>query len=66
MQWGDNPYMTELDPSGNPVVTISYNLGAAFSYRAVPILSGVVAADQLRQGMDAMAQPVSNGVLRAQ
>lgn len=66
VQWGDNPYMTELDPSGNPVVTISYNLGAAFSYRAVPILSGVVAADQLRQGMDAMARPVSSGVLRAQ
>jgi hypothetical protein len=26
-----------------------------FSYRAVPILPGVVAADQLRQGMDDMA-----------
>jgi hypothetical protein len=65
VQWGGNPYMTELDPSGNPVVTISYNLGAAFSYRAVPILSGVVAADQLRQGMDAMAPPVYGGLLRA-
>jgi Arylsulfotransferase (ASST) len=66
VQWGENPYMTELDASGNPVVTISYNLGAVFSYRAVPILSGVVAADQLRRGMDAMAPPVSSGVLRAQ
>jgi hypothetical protein len=47
--------MTELDPSGNPVVTISYNSGATFSYRAVPILPGVIAADQLRQGMDNMA-----------
>jgi hypothetical protein len=65
VQWGDNPYMTELDPSGNPVVTISYNLGTGFSYRAVPILPGVVAADQLRRGMDAMARPVSNGGLRA-
>jgi Arylsulfotransferase (ASST) len=65
VQWGGNPFMTELDPSGNPVVTISYNLGATFSYRAVPILSGVVAADQLRQGMDAMAPPVSGGTLSA-
>ena len=63
VQWGFSPYMSELDPSGNPVVTISYNLGTTFSYRAAPILSGVVAADQLRQGMDAMAPPVSNGVL---
>jgi hypothetical protein len=55
VQWGGIPYLTELDPSGNPVVTISYNSGATFSYRAVPILSGVVAADQLRQGMDVMA-----------
>jgi hypothetical protein len=54
VQWGFNPYMTELDPSGNPVVTITYNLGGAFSYRAAPILPGVVAADQLRQGMDNM------------
>jgi hypothetical protein len=55
IQWGANPYMTELDPSGNPVVTISYHLGATFSYRAVPILPGVISADQLRQGMDDMA-----------
>jgi hypothetical protein len=54
VQWGLIPYMTELDPSGNPVVTISYHLGTTFSYRAVPILPGVVAADQLRQGMDNM------------
>jgi hypothetical protein len=66
VQWGFKPYMTELDPSGNPVVTISYNLGAAFSYRAVPILPGVVAAEQLRQGMDAMALHVSSGAQRAQ
>jgi hypothetical protein len=53
VQWGENPYMTELDPSGNPVLTISYQ-GTTFSYRAVPILPGVVSADQLRQGMDNM------------
>jgi Arylsulfotransferase (ASST) len=55
VQWGFNPYTTELDPSGNPVVTISYQLGPTFSYRAAPILPGVVSADQLRQGMDDMA-----------
>jgi hypothetical protein len=55
VQWGFNPYMTELDPLGNPVVTISYQMGATFSYRAVPILPGVVSADQWRQGMDNMA-----------
>jgi hypothetical protein len=54
VQWGFNPYLSELDPSGNPVVTISYNLGATFSYRAAPVLPGVVTADQLRQGMDYM------------
>jgi hypothetical protein len=59
VQWGGYPYMTELDPSGNPVVTILYSLGATFSYRAAPILSGMVAANQLRQGMDAMAPAVS-------
>jgi hypothetical protein len=56
VQWGDNPYMTELDPLGNPVVTIAYNMGATFSYRAQPVLSGVVVGDQLRQGMDSMVQ----------
>jgi hypothetical protein len=59
VQWGGNPYMTELDPSGNPVVTISYNLGVTFSYRAVPILYGVVRAGQLRQGMDDMSNGAS-------
>jgi hypothetical protein len=62
VQWGANPYMTELDPSGNPVGTISYHMGATFSYRAVPILPGVVSADQLRQGMDNMA--LRHGVAR--
>jgi Arylsulfotransferase (ASST) len=64
VQWGGNPFMTELDPSGNPVLTISYNLGGTFSYRAQPILPGVVSADQLRQGMDAMAPPRGTGRIR--
>ena len=53
-QWGGQPYMTELDASGNPVLTISYNLGSIFSYRAIPVLPGVIDADTLRDGMDAM------------
>jgi Arylsulfotransferase (ASST) len=59
VQWGDNPFMTELDPNGTPVVTIQYNMGSAFSYRAVPVAPGVVSGDALRQGMDAMAAATS-------
>ena len=55
VQWGASPFMTELDPDGNPVLTIEYNMGAMFSYRAVPVLPGVLAADTLRDGMDAMS-----------
>lgn len=54
-QWGGLPYMTELDASGNPTLTINYNLGAGFSYRAVPIAPGAISADAMRVGMDAMA-----------
>jgi hypothetical protein len=54
--WGENTFWTELDETGNPVLTINYNLpGSAFSYRTFPTLSGVVSAEQLRQGMDAMS-----------
>jgi hypothetical protein len=53
-QWGGLPFMTELDAAGNPVLTIQYNLGTGFSYRAVPILSGTLSAGVLRDGMDAM------------
>jgi hypothetical protein len=55
VQWGGSPFVTELDPTGNPVSTIQYNLGAAFSYRAVPILPGVIVPDVLRNGMDVMS-----------
>ena len=55
VEWGELPFTTELDPDGNPVLTIEYNLGFAFSYRAVPILHGTLSADVLRNGMDAMA-----------
>lgn len=54
IQWGAAPFMTELDSSGNPVMTVQYNLGATFSYRAVPVLPGVVSGLTLRKGMDSM------------
>ena len=53
--WGAAPFLSELDSAGSPVLTIKYNLGRVFSYRAVPILAGTVAATTLRNGMDAMA-----------
>jgi hypothetical protein len=54
VQWGGAPFMTELDAAGNPVLTIQYNLGSGFSYRAVPVLSGTLSAVTLRDGMDAI------------
>jgi hypothetical protein len=54
VQWGGSPFMTELDAAGNSVLTIQYNLGIGFSYRAVPVLSGTLSAAMLRDGMDAM------------
>jgi hypothetical protein len=53
--WGAQPFMTELDSSGSPVLTVPYSEGAVFSYRAVPILPGTLAAIKLRDGMDAMS-----------
>lgn len=58
VQWGAADYMTELDATGNPVLTINYNLGTTFSYRAVPVPTGMVTAATLRAGMDAIyAEP---------
>jgi hypothetical protein len=56
VQWGATPYLTELDPAGNPVLTIQYNRGSTFSYRAVPVLRGTVAPDTVRNGMDAISR----------
>lgn len=52
--WGGQSYMTELDSTGNPVITIKYGLGSQFSYRAVPLLSDSVSLNDLRLGMDSM------------
>jgi hypothetical protein len=64
IQWGGLPYFTQmsngLNGSGPLQLTVNYNLGGLFSYRAEPILPGVVSADTLRRGMDAMAGAVSN------
>ena len=56
VQWGAAPFMTELDPTGQPALTIQYNQGPGFSYRAVPVLSGEIPDYLLRGGMDAMAR----------
>ena len=54
VDWGDNQLTTEM-VQGLPVLTIQYPTSDLFSYRAVPVLPGIVAADTLRAGMDAMA-----------
>jgi len=56
VQWGASPFATELDSGGNPVLTIQYNLGSVFSYRAIPIEAGVLPVNRLRNGMDSMAR----------
>lgn len=54
VDWGDNTLTTEM-VQGLPVLTIQYPTSGLFSYRAVPVLPGVVSADTLRAGMDTMA-----------
>jgi hypothetical protein len=54
VDWGDNTLTTEM-VLGVPVLTIQYPNAGLFSYRAVPVLAGVVSANTLRSGMDAMA-----------
>ena len=53
VDWGDNTLTTEL-VNGLPVLSIQYATSGLFSYRAVPVLPGVVSADTLRNGMDAI------------
>jgi hypothetical protein len=54
VDWGSTTTTTELSPAGDPVLTIQLAPGY-FSYRTVPVESGVLSAAQLRAGMDAMA-----------
>jgi hypothetical protein len=54
VDWGGQPFLTELDSSGSPVFTVQDNVGV-FSYRAIPILPGTLSAVTLRDGMDTMS-----------
>jgi hypothetical protein len=51
--WGTAQYVTELTPSGNPVLTVSY--APYFSYRVAPVVPAISA---LRAGMDARVAPL--------
>jgi VCBS repeat-containing protein len=51
MSWGSIPFVTELAPDGSRVYKLTFN--QPFSYRANPVLPGVLPAADLRAGMDA-------------
>lgn len=51
--WGNNPFVTELTPSGDRVFRLSFTQGF-FTYRANPIPFGELARSDLREGMEAM------------
>ncbi len=55
MAWGLSPIVTELDPQGNPVLTITFANSHSFNYRAVPVEPGRLSAPALRAGMNRMA-----------
>ena len=54
VSWGNTSWVTELTPTGSPVLTIEFADHLA-SYRAVPILPGQLSRAALRRGMDAMS-----------
>jgi arylsulfotransferase ASST len=54
VSWGNTPWVTELTPSGEPVLAIGF-AGDVASYRAVPILQGRLTRAGIRRAMDAMA-----------
>ena len=51
--WGTAQFATELTPSGNPVLTVSY--APYFSYRVAPVVPPISA---LRAGMDGRVAPL--------
>ena len=51
MSWGLNPIVTELAPDGSRPFKLVFP--GDFSYRANPVLPGVLSAETLRAGMDA-------------
>jgi hypothetical protein len=50
--WGGTGLFTEMDATGNPVLSVDF--GTIFSYRVVPVAPGVVPRSALQSGMDAM------------
>jgi hypothetical protein len=53
ISWGRNRYVTETDPSGNPLLVFDFN--GRSSYRVFPVLPGGLDPARLRAGMNAMA-----------
>jgi hypothetical protein len=53
--WGGTGLMTERTASGDRVLELEF-LGDKYSYRAFPIPSGRLTAQQLRRGMDAIVK----------
>jgi arylsulfotransferase ASST len=52
MSWGNTGLVTELSPLGAPVFSLTFDAGL-FSYRAHPVLPGLLSRAALRAGMDA-------------
>lgn len=52
MAWGGTTQVAELTATGRPVFRM---VTTGFTYRATPVLPGVVSREALRQGMDAQA-----------
>jgi Arylsulfotransferase (ASST) len=52
ISWGSRGLVTELTGNGTPVLTLDF--GTPFSYRADPVLPGVLSRDALHSAMDAM------------
>jgi len=50
VDWGLNPYVTELTPTGNRVFRITFS--NMFAYRAFPVMPGQLSRSALRAGMD--------------
>ena len=50
MSWGGNPVVTELAPAGKRAFLLTFS--GTFSYRADPILPGVLTRDVLRSAMN--------------
>jgi hypothetical protein len=52
IDWGANPFITEVGPNGKPVLSLKMPR-KLFSYKAQSVRSGVLTRDALRAGMDA-------------